>query len=144
MPNINGNTFPDQKKVAHNKPVYWYDLKNIVYLLTECVNWINNSSGGGGTVSVQDASPTTGQTVVSDGSNLLVLTPAGTLATLTIDFPSSPVNGQLFSINSSQQITLLTLSSSADIQNYSTPFLLLPGTIQYVYNLSNTTWIQNF
>lgn len=63
------------------------------------------------------ATPTTGQTVTlgDDARNQAAnITPAGTLAALTIAFPSNAnsINGQQVSIFINQIITTLTLSSS--------------------------------
>lgn len=64
-------------------------------------------------LSYQTATPTTGTTVTCAGVLPgLVLTPAGTLATLTIKLPSSAVNGQLYWVASTQIITAVTWQDS--------------------------------
>lgn len=70
----------------------------------------NASLGGRFSINNYDtASPTTGQTVATSSNTPgLLLTPAGTLATLTIKLPSSPVDGHQFWVASSQQITTVT------------------------------------
>lgn len=59
---------------------------------------------------LQRVAPTTGQTVVCDGSPFLLLIPAGTLATLTVTFPSNPIDGQQLEIFTTQAITSLTIN----------------------------------
>jgi hypothetical protein len=58
------------------------------------------------------ASPATGATVsfTSDQNDrIMLLTPAGALATLTVNFPSSPRTGQLCCITTSQSIAALSV-----------------------------------
>jgi hypothetical protein len=70
----------------------------------------------GASPSVHSEAPATGATVSPSytGQNMLVaLTPAGTLATLTINYPSaSQFPGMIVRVNSSQIITALTLTPS--------------------------------
>ena len=61
----------------------------------------------------QFAAPTTGQTVtVATGDSWLVLTPAGTLATLTVTLPTDRTDGEIVRVSSSQIITALTVSGA--------------------------------
>jgi hypothetical protein len=58
--------------------------------------------------------PTTGFSIqVANGVTALLLNPAGTLASGTITFPTTPIDGQTLRIASSQIITALTLSAPA-------------------------------
>lgn len=59
---------------------------------------------------LQRVAPTTGQTVVCDGSRYLAIVPAGTLATLTVTFPASPADGQHLGVFTTQAITALTVN----------------------------------
>jgi hypothetical protein len=97
----------------------------------------------GGNFTIQNVVPISGFTVVSNGSNALDLNPATTLSSLTIDFPASPVNGQLFYITSTQSITSLTLSSISTIQGYSGATAWSGSVLRYRYNLSQNTWLIN-
>jgi hypothetical protein len=64
--------------------------------------------------SYQISSPLTGATVVASATTtLLVLQPAATLAALTVTMPSSPVDGQIFRVSTSQTITSLTLNGGS-------------------------------
>jgi len=67
---------------------------------------------------VQIATPTTGQTVAIQSTTsdiTLWCKPAGTLATLTIAFPSSPRVGQIVRIGSTNIVTALTLNGGTII-----------------------------
>lgn len=66
---------------------------------------------------MQTAAPTTGATVVctdTDDNAHLVLTPAGTIATLTVTLPTNANSdvGQRVTISSTQEVTALTVSGS--------------------------------
>jgi Ca2+-binding RTX toxin-like protein len=87
----------------------------------------------------QYATPTTGQTVAANaGVTALILNPAGTLATLTVTVPPTPVDGQTFAITTSQIITALTMNGGTIILALST--LALGGFGEWVYAAANSTW----
>lgn len=94
----------------------------------------------------QVASPTTGQTVtMNNNTGYLVLTPAGLLGSLSITFPSTPADGSLITVTSSQVLSVLSLGvvggqllSSAGILTA----LGLGGFFSYVYVASTTTWFR--
>ena len=83
----------------------------------EVANYIaENATVGDGKV-IQYAAPTTGSTVAISGTTnsvWLVLTPAATIATLTITLPlaSTCVGGQELLVNSTQTITTLTIGAN--------------------------------
>lgn len=87
--------------------------------------------------------PTTGFSYTftpSSTGTVLVMNPAGTLATGTITMPASPVDGMTITFSSSQQITALTMAGNgASINN---PVTLLPAktAVAYVYRATGTTW----
>lgn len=58
--------------------------------------------------------PTTGQTVATIGS-VNDINPAGTLATLLINFPSSPVNGDIVKYQFTQAVTTLTWGNGTNL-----------------------------
>lgn len=71
---------------------------------------------------IQNASPTTGQTVTmidDDKDRTLYLTPAGALAALTIAVPTSATSrlGRRISISSTQVVVALTITTSGTIRN---------------------------
>ncbi len=85
--------------------------------------------------SIQYTTPTTGTTITTTAQvQSLVANPAGTLLALTITFPPSPVNGQIFNIAISQIITTLTL-------NAGTGSATIDGTIVTSAVNSNGGWV---
>jgi hypothetical protein len=75
------------------------------------------------------------------GTTVLVINPAGTLATGTITMPAAPADGMTISFSSTKQITALTLSGNTG-QTVVSAATLLPANqaTTYVYRLSNTSW----
>jgi hypothetical protein len=75
------------------------------------------------------------------GTQTLIANPAGTLATGTITMPAAPVDGMVITIESTQQITALTIQGN-------TGQSLVAGAItmranqpeSFIYRLANTTW----
>jgi hypothetical protein len=86
----------------------------------------------------QYAAPTAGQTVtVAPDTTMLVVNPAGLLATLTINMPSVPVrgNGHAITIASTQIVTTLTLGAGAgnSVAAGAIAALAVGGFATYVY-----------
>lgn len=75
------------------------------------------------------------------GTTTLIANPAGTLATGTITMPASPADGMVITIESTQQITALTVQGNSGQS-------LVGGTMtmranqpeSFIYRLTNTTW----
>ena len=96
--------------------------------------------------SKQIAAPTTGATVTATNDVLnLIVNPAGTLATLTINFPAPSADGQEFDICFSQIVTALTLTAVS-------PATTIIGGISagavggyagFVYDSASLTWYRN-
>ena len=86
--------------------------------------------------------PTTGFSYTfAAGTTVLVMNPAGTLATGTITMPASPVDGMTISIESTQQITALTVQGNTGQSLVNGTQTLRPNQpYSWVYRLSNTTW----
>jgi hypothetical protein len=87
--------------------------------------------------------PTTGFSYTfAAGTNVLVMNPAGTLATGTITMPASPADGMTITFSSTEQITALTLSGNTGQTIGGTQVTLLPANsaVQFIYRLSTTTW----
>ena len=96
---------------------------------------------GRGLERVQAVAPATGNTVVvSAGTTALLLSPAGTLATLTITLPSSPVNGQALVIATSQALTALTVNGGTIVGTLTT--LALGGFAYFVYDSATSKWFR--
>jgi hypothetical protein len=90
---------------------------------------------------VQYSAPTTGSTVVADGSPELVLNPAGALVALTVTFPSGPVNGQQFTVSSTQSITTLTLNGGTILGPITT--IATNGYAGWVYSSGASAWVRH-
>lgn len=94
---------------------------------------------------VQTATPTTGQTVVmtdSSQSGTLYLTPAGTLAALTVTLLSNAnsVIGQIRRIGTNNIITTLTINGAASILGTVTTIAL--GVSASFQKVASDTWIK--
>ena len=75
------------------------------------------------------------------GTNVLVMNPAGTLATGTITMPASPADGMTISFSSTQIISSLTVNANTGQSIVGKPTSLVAGgAATFVYRLSNTTW----
>jgi len=75
------------------------------------------------------------------GTTVLVMNPAGTLATGTITMPASPVDGMTITFSSTQTISALTLNGNTGQTVVSKVTVLSANqATTYVYRLSNTTW----
>jgi hypothetical protein len=75
------------------------------------------------------------------GTQVLVMNPAGTLATGTITMPASPSDGMVITFSSTQTITSLTINGNTSQTVVSKPNTLNANqSLAYVYRLSNTTW----
>jgi len=86
--------------------------------------------------------PTTGFSYTfAAGTTVLVMVPAGTLATGTITMPAAPADGMTIRFSSSQQITALTLNgNTGQTVNGGVTFLPAKGAVTYVYRLASTAW----
>lgn len=85
--------------------------------------------------------PTTGFTItIGNNAGSLILDPAGTLSTGTINMPATPIDGQIVRVCSTQTVTTLTVGGNGHtIKN--APTTIAAGTgFAYQYDNSNTTW----
>lgn len=85
--------------------------------------------------------PTTGFSYTFSTANVLLMNPAGTLATGTITTPASPVDGMTITIQTTKQITALTLTANTG-QSISSGATSLGAnaSVSYIYRLASTTW----
>jgi hypothetical protein len=76
------------------------------------------------------------------GTNVLVINPAGTLATGTVTMPASPADGMTITVTSTQPITALTVNANTGqtINNGGALGLSAGGSLSYVYRSANTAW----
>ncbi len=93
-----------------------------------------------GASSVQ-ASPLTGTVVNAAGAAKVMLSPAGTIATLTVQMPA-PVNGQTFAIYTTQTVTALTLTPSAGTTiTPSVTTVTAAAPVKLIYNGGSKAWV---
>ena len=85
--------------------------------------------------------PLTGFNItVNSQSTSLMLTPAGTLASGTVTFPLSPIDGQQLTINTTQTVTALTLAGNGKTISNAVTTLAAAGFVTYKYVDSTSTW----
>lgn len=94
---------------------------------------------------------TTDSITITNTTRRLIVTPAGTIAAMTLVFPAATTltqaDNQLFGFCTTQIITTLTITagSGTTISNGPTAMLVPVATgaascVEWVYRLSNTTW----
>lgn len=77
----------------------------------------------------------------ASGTTTLIANPAGTLATGTITMPGSPADGMVITIQSTQQVTAVTVQGNTGQSLVGGAAQLIPNQpLSYVYRQSNTTW----
>jgi hypothetical protein len=75
------------------------------------------------------------------GTTTLIINPAGTLATGTITMPGSPADGMVITIESTQQVTAVTVAANTGQTLVGAASQLIPNQpLSFIYRLSNTTW----
>ena len=75
------------------------------------------------------------------GTTTLIINPAGTLATGTITMPGSPADGMVVTIESTQQVTAVTVQGNTGQSLVGAASQLIANQpLSYIYRLSNTTW----
>lgn len=90
--------------------------------------------------------PLTGSTVaIGSGIVGVVLNPAGELATLTVSMPTSPFDGQIVELSSTQAIdalTVVTLDGSTIVGGVR--ILSQFGGCSWRYSVASTTWFPRY
>jgi len=85
--------------------------------------------------------PLTGFSITLDNNSVLVLEPAGTLATGTVLLPASPLDGQRIRIISTQTQTALTITAATGDTVVGTATALVALTpVEFSYKLSSRKW----
>ena len=74
------------------------------------------------------------------GTQVLIIEPAGTLATGTITMPAAPADGMTITVESTQQVTALTMSGNGGTIVGPAVQLIPNQPLSWVYRLANTTW----
>jgi len=78
------------------------------------------------------------------GTQVLIIEPAGTLATGTITMPAAPANGMTITVESTQQVTALTMSGNGGTVVGPAVQLIPNQPLSWVYRTSNTSWYPLF
>jgi hypothetical protein len=91
---------------------------------------------------VQYTTPTTGNTITlnSNGHTKLLINPAGTLLALTVTLPSSPSDGDIVSLASSQIVTGLTMNGGTIIGALTA--LAVATFASYLYSGDASKWFR--
>lgn len=91
---------------------------------------------------IQYSAPTTGGTVTVNNTGFikLLLNPAGTLATLTVTFPSGPSDGDMIQMGCTQIVTSLTMNGGTIIGGLSS--FAVGGSGTWVYSSTAASWIK--
>lgn len=102
---------------------------------------IDSALTGNTNLSKTVVAPTTGGTVtLSTANRRTILNPAGTLATLTINMPPTPANGQLQTVSTTQTLTALTVSGNGHTIIGQPTALTAGSAFTMTYDLATTTW----
>jgi len=99
-------------------------------------------SGTNGLLQAYDyQAPTTGFSYTfAAGTQVLIIEPAGTLATGTVTMPASPADGMTITVESTQQVTALTMSGNGGTVVGPAVQLIPNQPLSWVYRASNTSW----
>jgi hypothetical protein len=85
--------------------------------------------------------PATGGTVtLSNTKYHTIVDPAGTLATLTVNMPAAPIDGQYVDVRFSQVITSLTVSGNGNSIKGNPTSAAIGSQFSGIYRAANTTW----
>ena len=74
------------------------------------------------------------------GTQVLVINPAGTLATGTITMPAAPSDGMTITFISTKQITALTMSGNGATLVSGVTALNVNQAVSYIYRATGTSW----
>jgi hypothetical protein len=103
---------------------------------------LNNVHVGGSVIeSTQTATATNAGSVTSTGAPSLFLSVSGTIATYTVNAPSSPFDGQRLEITTNGTITSLTFNATS-VYN-PTASLAMTGA-KWTYSVSIGAWMRNY
>ena len=86
--------------------------------------------------------PATGATITpAVGEQRTIVNPAGTIATLTINTPATPVNGQLWGFGCTKIVTALTVTAVGGATIGAAPAACaVGGHHNFLYRATGTTW----
>ncbi len=73
-------------------------------------------------------------------SQYVLIKPAGTIAVLTVNMPSTPNDGDVVRVGASQIITALTMSGNGNTLNNGLSTFAAHGFGEWIYDSGTTTW----
>lgn len=111
------------------------------YRMVRAVTYDPNMLAPGPFTSTQVATPSSGGTVTSDGSNAMLINNAALLAALTVVFPAAPVNGQVFSVSARSSVTVLVMNATKSIYGGLTSFVA-GGYARYIFSGAVDAWFR--
>lgn len=135
VPIIIGNTQPTSSDITAG--AVWFDSS------ANELKWFDGSAWNLARRKTIRVSPTTGATLnagTRTGDLVLLVDPSGTLATLTVNMPNSPNDGDIATISTSQIITSLTIGNGTVINAPTT--LAVGGFAQFIYNAAANKWFR--
>jgi hypothetical protein len=128
-----GHYFPDHSGIAGitTKRCYQSDDANAPMVVKSVI--VSSS--------VYAVAPTAGQAItIPDNYGDYLVMPAGPLATLTINFPVTPIDGQEITIKTSQALTSLTLSGNGKTMFDGVTTMAVNAFVTYKYYAGATLW----
>jgi GDSL-like Lipase/Acylhydrolase family len=82
--------------------------------------------------------PSTGGTVALVNNQYNIINPSGSLATLTVNLPSSPANNDVVYIKYTQAVTAVTYGNGTVVDGITTPSI--GGLVVLTYDATTTSW----
>lgn len=90
---------------------------------------------------IQYAAPTVGQTVeIAASTDVLIIEPAGTLATLTINLPAGVPPSKRITVASTQIVTALTFGGNGNTILNGITAMAVGGASEYIFRAANNSW----
>jgi hypothetical protein len=144
---FNGNTYSDDGTAALDM-LNGAFRQNVVPMIGDLMTDINAELilGAVAAPTVSHQTPTTGATLTAtSGQGGYEIDPAGTLATLNVVLPPSPVDGQVFSLWTSKALTALAVTAPGGASvNGGALLLTANGGAAWRYRSANTTWYRRY
>ena len=140
---------PGQSSTINKMNTLFTDLNDTTKTLRrvsftgDCSEWVTGNLPGAGAV-IQYLAPTTAFNLgIRNNTSAMVLEPTGTIATCNINLPPIPVDNQVLSISTTQQLTAINIGSASPAGvNVSLVPTTMAANSQFsiVYRASNNKW----
>jgi hypothetical protein len=109
----------------------------------DCSQWVSGNLPGAGAV-IQYLAPTTAfNLTIKNNTSAMILEPSGTIATCNIDLPNIPVDNQVVSISTTQELTAITIGTGlpSGVNVSLVPTTMAANTqFSVIYRESNNKW----